>query len=238
MGSAARGWVDVGWGVQLLRRQGPQRTIISSSGKDALACISVPLALVQPHPFVFVWKNPALEASFSQEAFASWVATWNSAETDRPESALSIMLKSIADVCREGGSVDMYIPKSISIPYISQDMPYSWSLHCHAVTLEDDGGRTDLVTMQTPAMIEPPREKPMVSETGVDRVIRLIDRALDNVGGGDALLTDLRQRVLDGRMNEPIFSSGMAVVDQMSWETSASLAMMLGLPLEATGLEP
>ncbi len=233
MDSAARGWVDSGWGVHLLRRPGPQRTVISSSGKQALACISVPLALVQPHPFAFVWKNPALEERFSQVDFDGWVAGWAAVQNGE-QSPLSVMLQSIVSVCVEGGCVDIFIPKSISIPYIKQQMPYSWSLHCHAVTLVEDGQSRDLVTMQAPAMIEPPREPVRVTETGMDRVIRLIDRALDNVGGEDSLLKDLRQRVLDGRMNEPVFSSSMPVLNQMSWETSASLAMMLGLPLDAT----
>lgn len=218
-------------GVQLLRREAEEPVRVFAPGLQALECISVPLALLDPSDYSFVWMNSAMRDRFSPKDFEEWRAACVAVDAAE-RGPLKTMLDAVKELSGRAGSVDLYVPRRLSIPYIKQDMPYSWTLHCHSVVLDRGDGPRRVVTIQAPSLIEPPKQSPLESETAMDRVIRLIDRALDSAEGQSRVFEDLRQRVLDGRMDEPIFQGDR--IDRrmsMSWNTSASLAMMLGLPI-------
>ncbi|KAK9827135.1 hypothetical protein WJX74_007837 [Apatococcus lobatus] len=222
-------------GVQLLHRPAQGPVTVYASGLQALDCISVPLALLDPFDFTMAWMNTALKERFSEADFATWTAACRAIDGGG-QGPLKDMLEAVRGVSETGGSVDVYMPKRLSIPYVHQEMPYSWTLHCHSVVLDRDDRAQRLVTVQAPSLIEPPRQYPRDSETAMDRVVRLIDRAIDSMDGQSKVFEDLRQRVLDGRMDEPIFQGDcMDRRMSMSWNTSASLAMMLGLPIQESG---
>ena len=213
-------WQDCGFGVQLLHRTS-EDMVITLAGLQALECISVPLALFDPFECTVVWMNRAFSSKFCPEKFDEWTAACKNINTG---CALGVIIQSMQNTCRGGGCMDIHLPKSFILPYLMQTMPYSWTLHCHSVTYLRDDVPRKLVTLQAPAMVEPPREDLQTTETAMDRIIRLIDRTLDSVGGQDGILKDLRQRVLEGRLHEPIFSAHLDLAADMTWESSASLA--------------
>ena len=218
-------WQDAGLGIQVLKRRTTDIIAFGKNGLSSLNCISMPLALFDPYAVQMVWKNHALQDCLSERALQAWLQACRTALRQDEVSPLKIVLGAMRDIHGTGDSVDIHVSKKIALPFVKKELPHSWTLHCHSVTFE---GR-QLVTLQAPSMIEMPVDSPLVAETATDRVIRLIDRALDNSGGDDRVLQDLRQRVRDGRMHEPIFSTDMPKA--YSWDNSASLAIMLGLPL-------
>lgn len=217
-------------GVQLLRSEAPEPITLDESGLRALDAISVPVGLFDPSDFTIVWMNGAMRDGFSAADFDTWREAC--AEVERADAGpLKTMLGATRTVLVEGGTVDMYIPKRLAIPYIRREMPFSWTLHCRSVLLERDDRPRRLVTLQAPSLVEPPKHRREDSETAMDEVISLIDRAIDSAGGQSRAFEDLRKRVLDGRMDEPIFrGQSIGRTMSMSWNRSAALAMMLGMP--------
>lgn len=225
-------WEDHGGGVQILRKSA-QHVTISALGLQALECISAPLALFDPFANKIAWMNSLFKTKFSRGHFVKWVEACNRVG-EHETGPLATLIHTIKNVCEDGGSADIYIPKQVSIPYLHHEMPFAWTLHCHSVSLARKGSATRLVTLQIPAMVEPPRQETFPTETTMDRIVGLIDRSIDAHAGRNDLLGTLRQRLLDGRLNEPLFASDLEMSDHMSWDSSASLAMMLGIPLDAT----
>ena len=210
-------WQDLGTGVYGFRRHLSTPVAFGQAGLQALDCISVPLALVDLSTMSAVWKNKPFSDLVGEDLARTWAHACQAAEATAQPSALKTMIASLREVMANGGCVDFHISRPVLGVYTA---------HCHRVCLD---GR-EVLTVQTPSFLEPPQNTPNGIETGLDRGIRLIDAALSSTGRPDSLLLDLRQRMLDGRMHEPIFKAQVGAA--MSWNNSASLAIMLGLPLE------
>ncbi len=230
----AQGWQESEWGVQVLHRPAVPPIAMTEAGLPALDCIAVPLAIMDPSTCEVVWANATLLEVTTPEELLSWTGACAAALAAGP-SPLRTVLEAVRRARSEDGSVDVFVPMSADLPTIGSRTPRPWTLHCHSVTLLVQPDARDVVTMQAPSLIEPPWGLPEDSDTATDRVVCIIDRILQGSPRPPAFLHDLRARVLDGRMNEPIFSNPVLADRAFSWETGASLAMMLGLPFRSAG---
>lgn len=226
-------WEDKGEGVFVMYcDKDIQEVTIGSEGMDTLACIHVPVIFFDPFEVKVEWANPTFEQAYGvDERFAMWLEDCQQALTSgSPSSAMKVMLEVMQDARASGRSIDLHVSKSTALPFAKTDLPQAWTLHCHAITLSRNSKNQELMTIQAPSLVEPPRDDYEGAQTATDSVIKLIDRAMENSFSEGPVLSDLRQRVLDGRMDEPMDMQQRDSMGGMDWDTSASLAMMMGIP--------
>ena len=211
-------WERLHGSVRALRR-GPagDEVRVDQAVLTALGCLTVPVALFDPVAVRFAWQNDAFSAAVTPASLAAFLTAGREALAGAEPSVLRAVLLAVQVARSGGGSVDLATVPGAPLPLA----PFLPTAHCHSVVFE--GAR--LVTVQAPSLVQ---EAAASSETAADMLMRLIDRMLDEAGRDDPVLQDLRQRVLDDRIHEPIFAGGG---QQLCWRTSASLAVMLGLPL-------
>lgn len=201
-------WRDLGSGLRALTHDRSHEVPLTPISLDA---VSVPVAVVDPGEKRLVSLNRAAAGLTTAEAMQAWL------------SECKELASELAAARSAARSVDLSVPIHMCPPFQRRGLTMSWTLHCHCVQV--DGRR--LMTIQAPSAIEPDGLGPSVTglDTATDCVVRLIDRALDAVGGKDALLVEIRSRVLEGRMSEPLCFDP----SEVTWSTGASLAVMLGL---------
>lgn len=233
-------WQEIGAGVSVLVHDKKQREVsIGTEGMDTLSCICVPIMFFDPFEVSVKWMNATFEEAYGAgPQLAAWIEELRgcvepTSDTLDSTDPSRVVLEAIRSARSTGHSIDIYIPKSAPFPFLKTDLSQAWTLHCHAISMQVDGKALNLMTLQAPSLVTPPLAVFDGTETATDRVVALIDRAMDNCPAEVPVLSDLRQRVLDGRMNEPIDSGAAGREDGFHWDTSASLAMMLGIPFAA-----
>lgn len=214
-------WLPCGEGVQVLRNGSSQTVPLDEKGLAALNCIHVLFAIIDPWALEVIWKNAALCEKVPGSRFEDWLRT-----SGTHDNVWGALLDEFRRLCSCTGCIDVLVPGDVRLPFLDERVPFPWIVHSQAVTM---GGREHtrrLVTFQAPAWVEPPIIQALLDETPTDRVVGMIDNALRTFGRDDVSLKGLRERVLEGRMHEPIFAFPMLQDRVFSWDISASLAMM------------
>lgn len=228
-------WEEKGCGVHVMRKAHPE-VVLGVEGTKALDCIDVPVMFFDPYGTTVEWANSAFVGVYDDDPeFRDWLVACRSAVDVTEDSPLKNVMLALRNARTAGESIDLFCPKSVVLPFCKTDLPYSWTLHCHPIAFQQEGRSTSLMTIQAPSLTSPPPQVCLDFETATDHVIRLIDRAIENTSSEKRLLMALRERVLTGRMNEPMGTGPTGDDPLFPWDTSASLAMMLGLPFGEPG---
>lgn len=228
-------WLHCGEGVQVLRNETSQTVPLDEKGLAALNCIHVLFAIIDPWALEVIWKNAAMCEKVPGSRFEDWLKA-----AGTHEDLWGALVDEFRRLCTHKGCIDVLVPGDVGLPFLEERVPFPWIVHSQAVTM---GGREQvrqLVTFQAPAWVEPPVAQALIDETPTDKVVGMIDNALRTFGRNDASLRSLRERVLEGRMHEPIFAFPMMKDRVFSWDISASLAMMGmdGGPPRSTSSDP
>lgn len=239
-----RTWAELREGVHVHLGDPISRTLpVTADGLRVLACLGTPVAFLDPSTRCICWANDRFSRLCGRTGL---VTDWADCP---PETG---PLTEIMDYVRVRSlTVDVYAPLRIVLPGLlgadlateSEDM---CRLHCQAVrVVSDDEGlglgsaalplNRDLLSLQFPTFHVPrhePGELPagQFVQTGVGQVVALIDSAMAYRSDVREELTDLRRRVLENRLDEPVGAPDVLIESGLAgWKDSASLAVMLGL---------
>lgn len=209
-------WKDVGVGIKMCMGPAVPALHLSRQGLCGLEGVGLPVLVIGTEPPELVWRNGVAKDLLPDDEVRRWVTSCHKAASDTALGRLTSTLR------------DVVTPTDFYLNRLSQ-LPFAWTFHAHPVTL--DGRR--LLIVHAPSLLEPPCEEEVPNETAMERVVRMIDRQLMVPGQRGSQLRDLRERVLAGRMQEPMAIDLSRSGDvAFSWDTSASLAVMLGLSLD------
>ena len=244
-GVPRRTWAELrkGLHVHLAEPAASTQTLpVTAEGLRVLACLGTPVAFMDPATRCICWGNDRFSRLCGRTGL---VTDWK--ETRPDEGPLT----QIIDYVRDGAlSVDVYAPLRVVLPGLlgtdlaceSDDM---CRLHCQAVRVVADEPEgigspslplnRDLLSLQFPTFHVPrhePGEAPVEPfvQTGTGQVVALIDSVMAYRSDIREDLTDLRRRVLENRLDEPVGARDVLIESGLAgWKDSASLAVMLGL---------
>ncbi|KAK9844616.1 hypothetical protein WJX74_004725 [Apatococcus lobatus] len=231
-----RTWAELRHGVFvfLAPADGPAFHV-APDGLSALAALGAPVAFLDPSSNTLCWANDRFARLCGREGL---VMDWKGS---LPFSG--VFLAIVRFLRSRRLSADVCAPLEVILPGMTgadleDSKPEHARVHCQAVELElaDDAVDRELLSVQFPTFHVPRGRKQDAPEsragvqTGVGQVLDLIDAAAAYRTDIRGELRDLRRRVLEGRLDEPVGvrdildESGLA-----AWNSSASLAVMLGL---------
>ena len=242
--SVPRGtWVELRDGLHVyLAEAGDRCPVVTSDGLALLARLGVPVAFLDPADGSLCWGNDR----FSRLCGRTGVVTdWGGL---RPTAGplLDILEYVRANNLRVDvqSSVRTLLPGLLSTEAAEQGGSVA-RLHCQAVQVivgEEDGvgswalpRNRDLLSLQFPTFRVPgqPEEEEECEagfvQTGAGQVVALIDAAIAYRSDARDKLRDLRRRVLENRLDEPVDAPDLLTeVGLSDWRDSAALAVMLG----------
>lgn len=246
-----RCWREVRPSVHLFLDESPRAVITSGGGLTALSCVGTPVALLDPATGSICWGN---------DRFAQMCGRTGTDEDWAGYDPTRGTLTTVLEYSRARSlTCDLYAPLGMLLPglldsRLSAEADELARMHCQAlcVVSEEEEGigsltlplNRDLLSIQYPTFSVPhddpdQREIPGANpgiQTGVGQVVALIDATLAYRSDSREDLMDLRRRVLEGRLEEPVGAPEVLAVRGLShWEDCASLAVMLGVDFSRRG---
>lgn len=242
--SVPRGmWVQLRDGLHLhLSETGDRCPVVTSDGLGLLSRLGIPIAFLDPADGSLCWGNDRFSRLCGR---AGVVTDWGHLRPaagpllDILEYVRANNLRADVQAC-----VRTLLPGLLSADAEEQGDDAA-RLHCQAVQMignsEDGLGspalpyNRDLLSLQFPTFCvpgqRPDEEKGGLGfvQTGAGQVVALIDSALAYRSDARDNLKDLRRRVLENRLDEPVDAPDLLTeVGLSDWRDSASLAVMLG----------
>lgn len=236
-------WVQLRDGLHLhLSETGARCPVVTSDGLGLLSRLGVPIAFLDPADGSLCWGNDC----FSVLCGRTGVVTDWSALRPAAGPVLDILEYVRANNLRADvqASVRTLLPGLLSSDADEQGGDAA-RLHCQAVQMIAGGDEglgsaalpynRDLLSLQFPTFRVPGQRAeeeagaPGFVQTGAGQVVALIDSALAYRSDARDNLKDLRRRVLESRLDEPVDAPDLLTeVGLSDWRDSASLAVMLG----------
>lgn len=238
-----RTWVQLRDGIHVhLSEAGERCPVVTSDGLSLLARLGVPIAFLDPADGSLCWGNDCFSRLCGR---AGVVTDWGAL---RPSAGP--MLDILEYVRANNLRVDVQAPVRLLLPgLLSLEAAEQGNdvarLHCQAVQMigeqtEGVGSEAlpynrDLLSLQFPTFRVPGQREEEEGgasgfvQTGAGQVVALIDAAIAYRSDARDKLKDLRRRVLDNRLDEPVDAPDLLdEVGLSEWRDSASLAVMLG----------